>query len=110
MTIDTVTDDGGLTDTTTTNATIGLGSESFDAVEATIQGLGLESAGIENTLLKEIQNAQKCFDKADGEVCEKLASFIAAVNAQDGKKLTPEQAEPLRSQAKAIGEAYGCST
>ena len=106
----TVTDAGGLTDTATTTATITSGSESFDVVETTIEGLGLESAGFENSLLKKIQNAQKSFDKADGEVCEKLASFIAAVNAQDGKKLTPEQADLLRSQAEAIGDAYGCDT
>jgi len=92
----------------TVSVTINLGSESFDALEATIEGMGLESAGIENSLLKKIQNAQKSFDKADGEVCEKLASFIAAVNAQDGKKLTPEQADLLRSQAEAVSDAYGC--
>ena len=77
-------------------------------MEATIEGMGLESAGFENSLLKKIQNAQKSFDTADGEVCEKLASFIAAVDAQDGKKLTPEQADLLRSQAEAISDAYGC--
>ena len=77
-----------MTDSATTNVAIALGSESFDAVEATIEGSSLESAGFENSLLQKIQNAQKSFDKADGEVCEKLASFIAAVNAQDGKKLT----------------------
>ncbi len=104
----TVTDDGGLTDTAITSVTITLGSDSFDAVEATIEGMGLEPAGFENSLLKKIQNAQKSFDKADGAVCGKLASFISAVNAQDGKKLTPQQADLLRSQAEAISDAYGC--
>ena len=105
----TVTDDGGSTDTATTTVTITLGTGSFDALEATIEGMRLESAGIENSLLKKIQNAQKSFDKADGGVCGKLASFVAAVDAQDRKKLTPEQADLLRSQAEAIGDAYGCT-
>ena len=72
--------------------------------------VGLGPAGFENSLLKKIENAQKSFDKADGEVCEKLASFIAEVDAQDGKKLTTEQADLLRSQAEALSDAYGCGT
>ena len=79
-------------------------------MEATIEGMGIEPGGIENSLVKKIHNAQKSFDKADGEACDKLASFIAAVNAQAGKKLTTQQADLLRSQAEAIFDAYGCDT
>jgi chitodextrinase len=107
----TVTDDGDATDTATTTATIGatidVGSESFEAVETTIDDMGL-ARGTENSLLKKIQNAQQSLDEDNGGVCGKLGSLINQVNALEGKKLEPDQAIILRSQVQAIGDAIGC--
>lgn len=104
----TVTDNEGATDTASAVATI-VGSENFEAIATNIQDLDL-AKGTENSFLKKIQNAQKSFDNGDiAGACDKLASFVDHVTAQDGQKLTSTAADELRATAQVLMEAIGCS-
>jgi subtilisin-like proprotein convertase family protein len=65
--------------------------------------------GIENSLLKKLTNAQKNLDADDiAGACDKLASFIAEVSAQSGKKIDAENADDLIADAEAVRESLDC--
>jgi FIMAH domain len=84
-----------VTTTTTPPPTI---ADLIDSVEA----LDLHH-GIENALLKKLTNAQRNLDADDtAGACDKLASFIAQVGAQSGKKIDADDAEGLIDQAEAV--------
>ena len=73
-----------------------------------VEGLELPR-GLENSLVKKLENAQKNLDKGDlDEACEKLGSFIDQVAAQSGKKIDPADAEALIADAEAIRFSIGC--
>jgi YVTN family beta-propeller protein len=79
--------------------------ELIDSVEA----LGLPR-GIENGLVKKLENAQRNLDEGDtANACEKLASFIERVKAQSGKKIDVADADDLIADAEAIRAAEGCA-
>ena len=69
-------------------------------------------SNVENNLKAPLKNAQvKLNDdnpKNDGAACEKMNAFINMVNAQEGKKLTSEQAEELREAAQSVKDSIGC--
>ncbi len=76
----------------------------FESVEL----LGLHH-GIENSLLKKLANAQMNLDADDiAGACDKLASFIAEVQAQSGKKIDADDADDLIADAEAVRESLDC--
>jgi subtilisin-like proprotein convertase family protein len=78
-----------------------------DLIES-VEALNLKSA-TENSLLKKLTNAQKNLDADDtAGACDKLASFIAEVTAQSGKKIDTEDADALITEAEAVGESLEC--
>ena len=78
-----------------------------DLIES-VEGLDLPS-GIENSLLKKLTNAQMNLDADDSAgACDKLASFIAAVQAQSGKKIDADDADALIEQAEAVRDSIPC--
>jgi hypothetical protein len=78
-----------------------------DLIES-VEGLDLAS-GTENSLLKKLTGAQKNLDADDtAGACDKLASFIAEVQAQSGKKIDAEDAEDLIADAEAVRDSLGC--
>ena len=61
--------------------------------------------------MQKLNGAQKNLDAGDTVgACDKLASFIAAVSAQSGKKngIATDDAEGLIDQAEAVRESLGC--
>lgn len=68
--------------------------------------------GTENSLISNLDSAiDKLTDdnpNNDSAACGQLSSFVDKVNAQDGKKLTAEQAETLRELATNIESSIGC--
>ncbi|MCH7969402.1 MAG: NHL repeat-containing protein [Thaumarchaeota archaeon] len=82
-------------------------SELIDSIE----DLGLPS-NVENSLKAPLKNAQDKLDddnpKNDGAACGKMDAFINQVNAQEGKKLTTEQADELREAAQSVKDSIGC--
>ena len=59
--------------------------------------------GIENSLVKKLENALKSLEKGnDGAAINKLYAFINEVEAQNGKKIEAGNAESLIEQALAI--------
>jgi len=68
--------------------------------------------GTANALLSNLDSAiEKLTDNNtnnDGAACGKLGSFENKVDAQDGKKITAEQADSLRGLATDIESAIGC--
>jgi len=82
-------------------------SELIDSIE----DLGLPS-NVENNLKAPLKNAQDKLDdsnpKNDGAACGKMDAFINQVNAQEGKKLSTEQADELREAAESVKESLGC--
>jgi len=82
-------------------------SELIDSIE----DLGLPS-NVENNLKAPLKNAQDKLDddnpKNDGAACGKMDAFINMVNAQEGKKLTTDQAEELREAAQSVKDSMGC--
>jgi len=83
----------------------------FSDVRDFVRKLGLPS-NVENNLRAPLKQAQDVLDddnpKNDGAVCGKINAFINMVNAQEGKKLTSEQAEKLREAAQSVKESIGC--
>ena len=78
-----------------------------DLIES-VEALDLHH-GIENSLLKKLTNAQKNLDADDiAGACDKLASFIAQVKAQSGKKIDADDAEDLIEMAEAVRESLDC--
>ena len=86
-----VTDDGGLTDMPPTTSQLPWDREASTPWRPPSKVWVSNQPGSRTVSSKKIQNAQKSFDTPDEEACEKFASFIAAINAQDGKKLTPNK-------------------
>lgn len=105
----TATDQAGNTHTLPFTVTVNVSSGTFDGFEDDIEGFGLPN-GISNSFIKKIDNAEASWLKGDTTgACEKLASLINEVNAQDGKKLTSSQASEIRNAATTLGAAIGCS-
>lgn len=68
--------------------------------------------GLERSLVKKLKNARRNL-AADppltAEACEKLASFVNQVDAQEGKEIDAADADELIAYAEAIQEAEGCA-
>ena len=78
-----------------------------DLIES-VEALDLHH-GIENSLLKKLTSAQMNLDADDtAGACDKLASFIAEVSAQSGKKIDAEDADDLIADAEAVPESLDC--
>ena len=59
--------------------------------------------GLTNSFTSSLDGAEEGFENGDiAGACDKLASLIAKINAQDGKKLTTEEAAELRDSVQAI--------
>lgn len=79
-----------------------VGEETFDEVAADIEALGLPN-GAENSFVKALEGADKNLANGDNVgACDKLTSLVAKIDAQDGKKLTTEEAAELRDSVQAI--------
>lgn len=66
---------------------------------------------LKNSLLSKLDGAQKNLDAGDtAGACTKLASFIAAVSAQSGKKngIATDDANDLIADAQAVRDSIGC--
>jgi len=75
----------------------------YDVIEG-IKEMGLHH-GIEKSLIKKIENAQKSFDKGNTKAgCNKLNAFLNHVEAQRGKKLTEDQADLLHDWICCVSE------
>lgn len=86
----------------------GDGDVTIADVVATVQGFGLPK-GIENSLTKKLDNAAASLAAADtATACDQLGAFLNQVNAQEGKKLTMDQAAELRSAVEALRDTLGC--
>jgi len=76
-----------------------------------IEDLGLPS-NVENSLKASLNKAQDILDddnpKNDGAACGNMDAFINKVNAQEGKKLSTEQANDLRETAQSVKDSIGC--
>jgi opacity protein-like surface antigen len=67
------------------------------------------SSKIEGNLLKKLTGAQKDLDADNlAGACDKLAAFIAGVQAQRGKKIATAEANALIAQAEEVRAAEGC--
>lgn len=76
--------------------------DAIDNLVDDIEALDLP-IGTENELASKLENALKSLKKEnDGAAINQLSSFINAVEAQSGKKLTVEQADELIAAAEAI--------
>jgi|SRR5450755_620125 hypothetical protein len=73
-----------------------------------VDSFGLQ-AGIQTSLDAHLQDALTAVNNNQTTAaCTALADFISQVNAQDGKKITPDQAQQLRTSATAIQTNLGC--
>ncbi len=96
------TDLAGNTTTDTHSYTVLTASEGIDALIVKVQSLGLPK-GLENSLVKKLQNANKDLGKGDiAGTLENLQLFIDEVTAQKGKKINPTAADALMAQAQLI--------
>ena len=105
-------DDGEASDTDTVVVNVNepvVGAPTIPELIESVEGLELPR-GLENSLVKKLENAQRNLDKGDDldEACEKLGSFIDEVAAQSGKKIDPADAEALIADAEAIRFSIGC--
>jgi hypothetical protein len=99
------------------NFTISFTPDSVDPITA-IEGLAVTviqmnlQNGIENSLDSKLDAAVNALMDAnvnnDGAACNSLASFISAVEAQRGKKITSAQADQLIAAAQQIKTALNC--
>jgi hypothetical protein len=65
--------------------------------------------GITNALESKLQNALDTLDADDtAGACYWMQSFLNLVNAQTGKKITPDQAQQLVDAATDIKTQLGC--
>ena len=65
--------------------------------------------GIENSLLVKPTGAQRKVDAGHNTAgCQKLASFIAQVHAQSGKKIDSADADDLIAQVEGVRESLEC--
>jgi len=65
--------------------------------------------GLENSLVTKLENALAALAVGDTETaCGLVGAFVNETQAQDGKKLTAEQAGEMIDGAEAIRAAIGC--
>ncbi len=65
--------------------------------------------GIENSLIKKLEHAQKAIEDGDlTRACNLLGAFINQVNAQTGKKITETQAEEILEAVENIRAVLPC--
>jgi Tol biopolymer transport system component len=66
-------------------------------------------AGIKQSRLGQLTAAQASLERGNEQAaCNQLRAFINSVNAQQGKHLSPEQADDLTKAAEGVREALGC--
>jgi hypothetical protein len=76
--------------------------DAINALIQQVQALGLQS-GIENSLVKKLQNAQKDLDKGNtAKAVTVINDFINEVTAQRGKKIPAAAADALIAYARLI--------
>lgn len=84
--------------------------DTFNEVATTVESFGL-SHGLVSSLRHKLDNANDSFNNGNIQgACAKLGAFVHQVDAQDGKKLTPGQAEELRQAARSIAAAIDCGS
>jgi hypothetical protein len=95
------TNGAGLSNEATASYTVLTPTQSIDRLRTTVTGYQLGT--MEKPLVVSLEGAMKNLDQGDtAGAVDKLASFIAKVNAQSGKKIPAEQAAELAAQAQAI--------
>lgn len=98
----TVTDDDGLTDSSTCEVTVITPSQAIAALAETVKEMNLPK-GTENGLTSKLLGALKLLDKGNTNgASHKLMDFINQVEAMRNKKLNEEQAVMLIEQAQEI--------
>ena len=91
----------------------GLVTVSFETtaiadLAGSVESLNLGN-GVEKGLLKRLTAAQRSFDADDlAGTCDQLASFVAQVNKNTGRKIAPADAAGLIEEAAALGDSLGC--
>jgi len=101
----TATDTAGNQAAASFTVTVEIGSATFDGFVAIVNEFGLPK-GTANSFTSKITGAQKSLAKGDiAGAIDKLMSLLAQINAQDGKKLTTEQAEIFRVATQAMLDA-----
>jgi probable HAF family extracellular repeat protein len=75
---------------------------------ALIQGFGLPG-GLETSLTRKLENAQKSLDKGNTRAaCNQISAFVNGVAAQGGHGLTADQADQLLGGAAEVRAGLGC--
>lgn len=98
----TATDAAGNSATADFLITVEVGEATFDGFIEDIEEFELHR-GTERSLLAKIEEAQTLFVEGDLEgAVDALTDLINFVNAQEGKRLTVEEAETIRSWAQTI--------
>jgi hypothetical protein len=83
-------------------------AQTIDDLQTTVSGLGL-SKGLTTALNSSLRDAADALALNDtAGACASLQAFVNKVQAQTGKKLTPEQAQQLTSAANEIRTQLGC--
>jgi len=84
------------------DVTVTVSSKTFDGLIEKIESLGLQK-GIENSLISKLNASLKAFEKGNDKTTTNiLEAFINEVNAQDGKKLSGNNADILRDAANLL--------
>jgi PKD repeat protein len=106
-----VTDDAGSTNSNTAQITVITTINAIQNLLDKIHSMNLQT-GLETSLVSNLDSAiKKLLDddsNNDGATCGELGSFGNKINAQDGKKLTHEQAESFRDLISDIKSSTGC--
>jgi len=98
----TVTDDEGATGTDSLTMTVQTPAEATQDLISYLEDLDLPR-GTENSLVAKLKSVIKSLDKGhDNAAINKLNAFINQVEAQEGKKITGEQAAELIATAQWI--------
>ena len=98
----TATDESGNSNSDSFTVTLVVSTTTFDGIVNKIQSMGLHH-GIENSLVSKINSASSAFEDGNNNAAiNKLGAFINHVNAQDGKKITAQQADLLRDCAQVL--------
>ena len=80
----------------------------IDGLQTTVSGMGLPT-GTATALNSSLQNALDALATNNTKAaCNMLQAFLNKVRAQAGKKLTPDQADQLASEANEIRAQLGC--
>lgn len=98
----TATDDAGNTTTAQFTVTVTVGGSTFDGFIDDVAALDLPR-GTSRSLIRKIEAAQQQFLEGNiDDALGTLQSLIDQVNALEGKKLTAEEAQQIRTAAETL--------